>query len=295
VTDDASHRRSTPRATSLLLFIALAGIAVFAMVMSAGFFPGSRGVALTARLFCWIAVDLLLIAGSRHLLRRDRLAADRLGLVPSASHLRAFVFGTAMALALILVLLGAFYLITPFELSAGPWPTSTVVISGLNYLVGNFGEELLFRGYLLIAITQWLGATRALWLLALPFGLFHFPGLDGLAVLKMVLTTGAMHFVFAYAYLATRSLWAAVALHAVSNTLLHSVLGVGEPAALSMRFLHDPPRGFDTPFLILFGTACAFGVLLSRLPRTRSGLVWLAAAGTPVSFESRKSANWSLS
>jgi membrane protease YdiL (CAAX protease family) len=266
--------------------MALAGIAVFAMVMSSGIFTGDRGIALTGRLVCWSAVVLLLIAGSRYLLRRDHLAADRLDLAPAAFHAKAFVFGTVVACALILVLLAAFYLILPFEFSAGPLPISTVVMSALTYLVGNFGEELLFRGYLLIAITQWIGARRTLWLLAVPFGLFHFPGLDGLALLKTMLTTGAMHFVFAYAHLATRSLWAAVALHAVSNTLLHSVVGLGEPAALSLRFLHNPPQGVDVPFLIFFGTACVFAWVLSRLPQTKTGLVWLAAARAPVSRQS---------
>jgi uncharacterized protein len=136
-----------------------------------------------------------------------------------------------------------------------------------------------FRGYLLIALAQWLGTTRALWLLALPFGLFHLPGLDVFALSKMILTTGAMHFVFAYAYLASRSLWAAVSLHAVSNTLLHTIIGTGKPAMFSLQFRHDLPAGVDMPFLVFFGAASAFALLLSRLPQARRGAAWLEAAG----------------
>jgi membrane protease YdiL (CAAX protease family) len=135
-----------------------------------------------------------------------------------------------------------------------------------------------FRGYLIIALTQWLGITRALWLLAVPFGLLHVPGLDALAAFKMMLTTGAMHFVFAYAYLATRSLWAAVSLHAVVNTLLHSVVGVGEPAALTVNFLHVLPTSVDAPFLVFFGTAASVALLVSRLPQVKRAVAWLEAA-----------------
>jgi len=250
------------------------------MQLGGGFFSGDRDGALVGRLLCWIAAVSLLIVGSRKLLQRDGLAADRLGLSLTGAHGKAFVFGIAVACALILVLLGAFYLVTPFQLVAGPVPPTAVPVAAMNFLVGNFGEELVFRGYLLVWLTQWLGTTRALWLLAVPFGLFHFPGLDAPALLKMMLTTGAMHFVFAYAYLATRSLWAAVSLHFISNTLLHTVVGVGEPATLSVRFLRDLPISVDAPFLIFFGTAGAFALLLSRLPQVKRGAAWLEAAGT---------------
>lgn len=284
-----------PRASSLCLFLVLAGIAIATMQLSGGLFPGDRGVAVVGRLLCSIAALLLLIAGSRKLLQRDQLATDRLGLALTVAHAKAFVFGVALAFLLILALLGAFYLFTPFELLPGPLPATAIPVAALNYFAGNFGEELVFRGYLLIALTQWIGTTRALWLLAVPFGLFHFPGLDAVALLKMMLTTGAMHFVFAYAYLATRSLWAAVALHAVCNTLLHKVVGVGEPATLSVHFLRELPGSVDAPFLAFFVTASAFALLLSRLPQTRGGMAWLEAASARKPPRTRKSANWSLS
>ena len=48
----------------------------------------------------------------------------------------------------------------------------------------------------------------------------------------MMLTTGAMHFVYAYVFLATRSLWTAVSMHALGYKLLHQVFGTGGPALL---------------------------------------------------------------
>ena len=207
------------------------------------------------------------------------VANDRLGLALTAAHGKAFVVGIIAACALVLALLGVFYLVAPFELLPGSLPPAAVPVAALKFLSSNFNEELLFRGYLLIALAQWLGTTRALWLLAVPFGLFHFPGLDVAALLKMMLTTGAMHFVFAYAYLATRSLWAAISLHVISNMLLHSVIGLGEPATLSVRFLRDLPASVDVSFLVFFGTAGTAALLLSRLPQTKRGASWLEQAG----------------
>jgi membrane protease YdiL (CAAX protease family) len=247
--------------------------------LGGGLFPGDRGGAQIGRLMCSLAALVLLITGSQQLLQRDRLPADRLGLSLTATHGLAFVVGIIVACALILALLGAFFLVAPFELLAGPLPLSALPLEFLNYFASNFGEELVFRGYLLIALARWLGTTRALWLLALPFGLFHFPGLDPLALLKTILTTGAMHFVFAYAYLGTRSLWAAISLHAVSNTLLHTVVGTGKPALLAMQYTREAPNGLDVPFLVFFGTAAAFALLLSRLPPVKRGAAWLEASG----------------
>jgi membrane protease YdiL (CAAX protease family) len=209
---------------------------------------------------------------------RDGLAPERLGLEFNAPHARAFAIGTAIAVGHIFVLLVALYLVAPFQFGAGPIAAREVPFAAINYLTGNFVEELLFRGYLLIALSRWLGATRALWMLAVLFGLFHFPGLDPVTMGKMMLTTGAMHFVYAYAFLATRSLWASVALHAVGNTLLHKVVGVDEPALLSMRFERALPDAVDAPFLVFFGITAALAIGLAHLPATRRGAVWLQSA-----------------
>jgi hypothetical protein len=257
------------------LFLLLAAVAILAMQTAHGFFPGDRALAHLGRLLCLVGGIAVMIIGSRWLLKRDGLPADRLGLAITPAHGRAFLIGSAVAVTHILLLLAALHLVMPFELQPGPLPARSVAIAGVGYLAGNFVEELLFRGYLLIVLAQWLGTARAIWLLALPFGLFHFPGLDLMALGKMILTTGAMHFVYAYAFLATRSLWSAVALHAVGNTLLHEVVGVGNPAALSLHYSRDFPTSLDLPFLVFFGITALLALVMSRLPATRRGQAWL--------------------
>lgn len=273
MTGESTPGRPAPRLGSLCLFLALAGAAIAALQLGHTFFPGDRGLARTGRALCTIAAIGVLIVGSRRLLRRDGLPADRLALGIDGWHARAFGIGAGIALAHILLLLAALFVFAPFEIGAGPLPIAAVAIAGVGYLTGNFVEELVFRGYLLIVLAQWLGSTRAIWLLALPFGLFHFPGLDPLALGKMLLTTGAMHCVYAYAWIATRSLAAAVALHAIGNTLLHEVVGTGKPAALTFQFSRPVPD--DVLFVIFFGVSALLAFLLSRLPAARRGASWL--------------------
>ncbi|HEX5686134.1 MAG TPA: CPBP family intramembrane glutamic endopeptidase [Ideonella sp.] len=265
----------TPRVSSLCLFLALAGAAIATLQLGHTFFPGDRGLAVTGRALCTMAAIGVLVAGSRRLLERDGLPADRLALGIDAWHSRAFVIGGGIACVHILLLLAGVCVFVPFEVGAGPLPFSAVAVAGVGYLTGNFVEELVFRGYLLIVLARWVGTVGAIWLLALPFGLFHFPGLDPLALGKMLLTTGAMHFVYAYAWIATRSLAAAVALHAVGNTLLHEVVGTGKPAALALHFSGSVP---DTVlFVVFFGVSALLAWLLSRLPAARRGAAWLVA------------------
>ena len=264
-----------PHASAVSLFLILAGIAIALLQASHGLFPGDRVGAHVGRLLSSSAGIILLIVGSRWLLMRNGLAAELLALGFNASHARAFAIGTALAVGHIFALCVVLYVVAPFRLGDGPLPASELAFAGVGYLAGNFVEELLFRGYLFIAISRWLGVTRALWMLAVLFGLFHFPGLTPVGLMKMMLTTGAMHFVYAYSFLATRSLWAAVALHAVGNTLLHEVVGLGEPALFSVHFESALPAGVDAPFLVFFGVTAALAIGLARLPATRRGATWL--------------------
>jgi membrane protease YdiL (CAAX protease family) len=264
-----------PRIGSVGLFLTFAAAAVLAMQSAHGFLPGPRAGSYWGRLAILTCGAILLVAATRWLLARDGIRRDQLGLGPSHRSGAAFLIGSAMGAVHILALTIGLYMVAPFEMSRGPLTVGEVGLAGAEYLAGNFLEELLFRGYLLIALAHWVGVTRAIWLLALPFGLFHLPGLDPWALVKMLLTTGAMHFVYAYVFLITRSLWAAVAMHAVGNTLLHKVLGSGEPAFLDLHYQRALPATVDAPFLVFFGVSALFAVILARILVARRDADWL--------------------
>lgn len=274
--------RARARASSWLLFVLLTVLSAAALNGVGAVFTGDRIGATLGRAAGFLAIAALLIAGSIRLLERDELPADRLGLAPTGPHARAFLVGIVGACLFMAVLIAALAVASPFEWQPGSRSIRDVGLAGLSYLCGNFVEELLFRGYALIALARVIGTTRALWILALPFGLFHAPGLDAMALGKMILTTGAMHFVFAYAYLGTRSLWAATSLHALANLLLHAISGWGQGASAFDVVLHRPlPVSIDLPFVVCLTSTAGIALLTSRMPAVRRGVVWLEGAEPP--------------
>lgn len=275
MTHSDTRVRWVPRPSSLAAFLGLAAIAILSMHAAHALFPGHHTGARWGRFACQSIGPILLILGGRWLMSRDGLRTDPPGLAIGSKSAAAFLVGAAIAAVHMVALLVGIYVVAPFELVRGSLPGSEVALAALGYLTGNFAEELLFRGYLLIVLARWLGTTRALWSLALPFGLFHFPGLDLLSLGKMMLTTGAMHFVYGYAYLATRSLWAAVALHAIGNTLLHSVVGNGRPAYLSFQYSREFPATVDAPFLIFLGVTAVLACVLAKIAAIRGGAAWI--------------------
>ena len=88
------------------------------------------------------------------------------------------------------------------------------------WTTAGFGEELIFRGFLLGGLARWLGLSRSAWIAAvlissLLFGLMHVKtGVGG------VLTTGLHGAVLAGLYLLSRrSIWAVYIAHGLSNTV----------------------------------------------------------------------------
>lgn len=103
-------------------------------------------------------------------------------------------------------------------------------------------EELLYRGYLLWYLGHWLGIGPAIGLASAIFGLGHaYQGWKGIA------TTGVVGLLFAGIYLASGSLWPAMALHALTDAhagaLSHAALTRGasvvEPGSGTAA---EPPR-----------------------------------------------------
>lgn len=89
------------------------------------------------------------------------------------------------------------------------------------YVVSSFGEEVLYRGFLITRLAEIGKQGRAAWWLAtmanaVIFGLAHF----GWGIVGMVQTT-FMRLALGLAYLVTkRNLWALILAHAYADTLL---------------------------------------------------------------------------
>lgn len=90
-------------------------------------------------------------------------------------------------------------------------PTRLVLVAFV-VLVGPFMEELAFRGLGLDAFGRTGGAARAVFWTSLLFGLYHFS-------LQALIPLSILGAIFAAARLLTRSLWGAVAVHCLHNSL----------------------------------------------------------------------------
>jgi membrane protease YdiL (CAAX protease family) len=256
-----------PFPTASLAGFVLGAVALRLLAMPAWMFFPERGFfAHSAR----VVIPLLVVGGlivlNRTFLTRDGFPRDALGL--GLRRIGWFFAGGIMILPIILAMAGSLWLLVPFHWERGEMAWSQLAWKTAEYFAGNFGEELAFRGYFLVVLTRYLGLTRALLIGALLFGLFHLPGLSGTEAIKMVCTTGALSFVFAYGYVLTGSLWAAVGLHVFGNVILHEVLGMSGKSGIATMVFHEPwPSSYDPAFLVWLGVSIPVVVIGALIVR----------------------------
>lgn len=225
---------------SLLLFVA--GAVVLRLLTIAGwaFFPGDGAIPQLGRIVIPLSFSIALIALNQRLLARDGFAADALGLKLTPARVGgAFAGSFLMALVFFLMAAGL-WLLVPFHYERGPLSLAAFGLRAIEYLCGNAGEELIFRGYLLLLLRRHCGLPAALAITGVLFGLFHLPGLSGPAALQMICTTFLGGTLFAYGFLLTGTLWSAIGLHVAGNIVLHQVLGLSGQASL-LRPVFDQP------------------------------------------------------
>lgn len=188
---------------------------------------------LIRNIFAAITV-LLLSIGTKQLLKKNNVTDDALGLCFSSKTLVNVLFGLLLAVVVLFLIGLVVYIFVPFHFEPD-------LLSGINalkhtcdYFWTNTLEEFIFRGFPLIVLSKMYGWRKAVWFLALPFGLFHLYGLGlGIAGIKIMFTTAIYSFVFCYAYILTNSLITAISVHWFSNVLLHIITGLdGEGNAM---------------------------------------------------------------
>ena len=93
------------------------------------------------------------------------------------------------------------------------------------YISASFGEEVIFRGYLMTRCAEFFGSSRLGWRVAIAvsgvvFGLIHYDwGISG------IVQTTFMGFALAYAYVRVkRNLWANIIAHGIMDTILMAQL-----------------------------------------------------------------------
>ncbi len=152
--------------------------------------------------------------------------------------------------------------------SQQPWP---LVFVAACFFPG-LGEELFFRGFLSRGLVAHHGVRQGTLLTAFLFGVIHLHPIQACGAFALGI---ALQFVF----LETRSLWGAVLLHTVNNTL----------AFVAMKYGQDfPIHGFTsvsekgtiahTPLPLVVAAIATTAALFMALHRTRTR--WLLPNGT---------------
>jgi membrane protease YdiL (CAAX protease family) len=118
------------------------------------------------------------------------------------------------------------------------------------------------------------GRAWALGTIALAFGLFHLPGMSGIAAVKMVGSTAMCSLFYSALVLRSGSLWSAVAAHLAMNWVLHTALGAtGKTAFFSPVYSAERSVGFDAAywsFIVVLGLAA--WLLLPKVTSRESSL-----------------------
>ena len=255
-----------PLKKSFALFVCLCAAAYGLALAGVMFFPGQLPGALMGRAALAACGVTLLLFGSKMLLQRDGFSADSLGLQLTLPHAKGFVMGIAGGLLFITLIAAVLAAQVPLHWERGPLSLRQAAFEAHTYFWTGFGEELIFRGYALIALSRYLGARKAVWALALPFGLFHLPGMGlGMAAAKMITTTAAMSIVFSYSFLLTGTLWTAVGLHVTANVALHTFTGLDGTgnATLWKPVFGLWPTGYDAGFWTLIAVTSVVALILT--------------------------------
>ncbi len=135
----------------------------------------------------------------------------------------------------------------------GFWTVVTVVVMAPLF------EEFIFRGILLESLRIRYGVFVAWILSSVIFGLVHLHP-------TIAVNAAVMGLVLGFIYIATRSLWASIALHAANNAVSYVLLASGKSDLLFSEIIAD-----KTLYWLFYGCVCALlavsGFYLVRLLR----------------------------
>lgn len=106
--------------------------------------------------------------------------------------------GSILGFLLIAGMWAILYLIYPFDIIRNPVSKIVPVMDIVSYSLGNTLEELLFRGFLLLASVRLFEKTGAVLFVSILFGLFHLPGFgltkEGLSMAVTTFTMSLLYF-----------------------------------------------------------------------------------------------------
>lgn len=206
---------------NLILFLLFGGIIWTLNITGQSIFPGNNLFPFIVRSVLLIGLLVLTYYVNYVFSKKNALSSSILNFEPR--FIGHYLSGSIVAVLLIATIFTITYMVYPFEIIKNPHSNVNLATDIISYSLGNTLEELLFRGFLLIACVKLFGKIGGILLVSVLFGLFHLQG-TGLTRegFSMVMTTGTMSLLFISIIYCTKSIWTAVLIHITGNLLLHS-------------------------------------------------------------------------
>ena len=194
---------------------------------------------------------------------------------------RDFALGSLMGAASLAIAVGIAASVGAlgFDVQTREWPPLLrgFMITSLFFLIAGAVEELIFRGFAFQALIHNLGGPAAIAITSLVFGLAHVQNPDA-SVFSTINTTLAGIWL-AVAYLITRSLWLATALHWSWNFAMVFIFGLPVSGLTTLGGLAwlrgiagEPSWVSGGSYGPEAGLAATLGLILSTLAIWKSGL-----------------------
>jgi membrane protease YdiL (CAAX protease family) len=250
---------------SLFIFFVSAFIAWEINILGQITFPSYNLVPYCIRTTITLISDLALLYISYYLLKRNKLSPLALGLRLSKRTLINLLIGVAIGVITILTVACLLYFLVPYHFVYKSTNGVKILMESYSYLLGNSLEELIFRGFLLIILSQVTSWRLSLLIMALPFGLFHLQGAGfNYSGFSIVASTTIYSFIFGLSFILTRSMWTAIAAHISGNIFLHLLTGLDGAgrSVYSPVFEKNWPKNYDAGLLTSIVSAITISTLL---------------------------------
>lgn len=141
-----------------------------------------------------------------------------------------------------------------------PKLTAGLIWSGLWWNIKSvLFEEFIFRGALMYILIRKIGATKAIIISAISFGIYHWFSFNVLGnpfqMLVVFITTGIMGLLYAYAYAKTFSLYYPMAIHLgwnLTKSVVFSQTVIGDQLLVPVKPVAEVTVGYFIYFCIIY-------------------------------------------
>ena len=155
----------------------------------------------------------------------EKTHIDALGIVPNVNRVIPFVIGFIAIVVIILVNIYIETILLNVEWQSKPINYNAVFDAFVYHLRSALTEDLVFRGAILYILIQRIGATKAIWISAIVFGVYHWfsYGILGERIIVLayvLLVTGFTGYVWAYSFYKTKSIMLGLGFHLGYNLVM---------------------------------------------------------------------------